>query len=209
MAVPSLPSGFDVAKHVDAGRPDCHLTVGFDRVLGRIPRFLVQIRYQADTDPVRWAELARMDHNDTAPLGHNVYQEGLHVDISRRHGCTAHLDVPHAPLPAERGRTIRRCVDYFRQYAGYFIDVFEGDRSPGQPPTWSDGGEAPPTLMPPNTVYRDMSQEEEPAEDILTVDELTEELADATGSTPEEIERGAEEIEIAPPWEAEATVVDE
>jgi len=51
-----------------------------------------------------------------------------------------------------------------------------------------------------------MSQEP-PAEDALTLEELSEELADATGTTAEEIERGAEELEIAPP--SEADVVDE
>jgi len=59
--------------------------------------------------------------------------------------------------------------------------------------------------MTPNPVDTDMSQED--PEEILTVDELTDVLADATGATPEEIERGAEELEIAPPYEA--TVIDE
>lgn len=51
-----------------------------------------------------------------------------------------------------------------------------------------------------------MSQES-PGEDALTLEELSEELADATETTTEEIEREAEELEIAPP--SEATVVDE
>jgi len=40
-------------------------------------------------------------------------------------------------------------------------------------------------------------------ENALSPEEVTALLAEATGSTPEEIERGAEEIEIAPPEEAE------
>lgn len=43
--------------------------------------------------------------------------------------------------------------------------------------------------------------------DIISVEELTELLADAEGRTREEVERGAAEIEIAPP--EEAAVVDE
>lgn len=47
----------------------------------------------------------------------------------------------------------------------------------------------------------------EPAtEDILTPEELSELLAEATGTSPEEIEEGAN-LEIAPP--EEGTVVDE
>ncbi len=103
MPIPSLPSGYDVAKHVDADRPDCHLTVGFDREEGRIPRFLILLHYQTATDPIRWGELARMDHNETAVLGHDVYDEGLHVDISRRSERTVHIDVPHAPAEPRDG----------------------------------------------------------------------------------------------------------
>ena len=46
-----------------------------------------------------------------------------------------------------------------------------------------------------------MSQES-PVEDALTLEELSEVLAEVEGTTPEEIERGASELEIAPPEEA-------
>ena len=48
---------------------------------------------------------------------------------------------------------------------------------------------------------------EESAEEILSADGLTDVLAEATGTTPEEIKQRAESLEIAPP--SEATVVDE
>ncbi|MEF8802291.1 MAG: hypothetical protein V5A56_14885 [Halolamina sp.] len=51
-----------------------------------------------------------------------------------------------------------------------------------------------------------MSQEA-PVEDALTPEELSKLLAEATGTTPEVIERGAAELEIAPP--EKATVVGE
>lgn len=50
----------------------------------------------------------------------------------------------------------------------------------------------------------DQDDLEDPRE-LLTLEELSEVLADAEGTTPEEIERGAAEIDIAPP--EEATVV--
>jgi hypothetical protein len=52
-----------------------------------------------------------------------------------------------------------------------------------------------------------MSREAPADADIVSDEELTGLLAEAEGRTPEEIERGATEIEIAPP--EEATVVDE
>lgn len=39
--------------------------------------------------------------------------------------------------------------------------------------------------------------------DMVSVEELTELLACVEGTTPEEIERGAEELAIAPPWQAD------
>ena len=62
-------------------------------------------------------------------------------------------------------------------------------------------------LIPSQRVEEDMSREAPADADIVSDEELTGLLAEAEGRTPEEIERGATEIEIAPP--EEATVVDE
>lgn len=206
MTAPTPPSGFDVTKHVQAGRSDCHITLGFDHEEQHIPRFLIQLHYQADTAPVRWEEIARIDHNETSSLGHDVYREGLHVDVSRETGDTVHLQLRHAPLPPNRGVVIRRSAEYLREESGFFVDVYEGRVSPGGPPRWSDGGRSTPMFICRDREGRDMSQES-PAEDALSLEELSATLADATGATPEEIERGGEELEIAPA--AEADVVDE
>lgn len=206
MIAPSLPDGYDVTKHVRTGRSDRHVTVGFDREGTGIPRFLIQLHYQERTAPVRWTAIARMDHNDTAGDGHDVYQEGLHVDVSRREGETVHLQLRHPPLAPDRGGVIRRSAEYLIQEGDYFVDVYEGRIAPGDPPRWSDGGDLSPTFIPLDRVEKGMSQES-PVEDALTLEELSEVLADATGTTAEEIEREAEELEIAPP--SEATVVDE
>ena len=53
-----------------------------------------------------------------------------------------------------------------------------------------------------------MSREPSDA-DMISDEGLTELLADAEGTTPEEIERGAAELEIAPPEEATVVDVDE
>lgn len=207
MRVPPQPAGYDVAKYVSAGRSDCLLTVGFDQQPPHIPRFLIQLHYQTGSDPLQWTTIARMDHNETSAQGHDVYREGLHVDVKRRSGSGVHLRLSHAPLPANRGVVIDRSVDYFRDEGDYFVDVYEERRPPGSPPRWQpDGGESPPTLICANVIEVDMSQEV-PADEILSPEELTELLGDATDTPPEEIGRGAEEIEIAPPWEA--TIVEE
>lgn len=200
MSVPSPPTGYDVSKHVPHGRSDCHLTVGFDRRQGQHPisRFLVMLHYQVSTSPVQWGAIARMDHNDRAALGHDVYSEGLHVDIARRSKQTVQLDVPHATLPSNRGRVIRQCGEYLEHESEYFINVFEEQRPPGTPPQWSDGGDPAHTFISTAPLKEDMCHESPAEEDILTFEELTELLAEVTDSTPEEIERG---FEIAPPEE--------
>lgn len=206
MSAPSLPAGYDETRPVQAGRPDCHITIGFDQQRQHIPRFIVQLHYQTATNPVDWTDIARMDHNETSITGHDVYNEGLHVDIARESKATVHLQVPHSPLPRSRGTVIRRCAEYLAGEASYFIDVYEERRPPGSPPGMPDGGEATRELINENLLSGGMSQES-PVEDALSLEELSEVLAAAEGTTADEIERGAAEIEIAPP--SEATVIDE
>jgi len=209
MSAPSLPTGYDVSKHVPAGRRDCLLTVGFDQHQQHIPRFLVQLHYRVATDPIEWTAIARMDHNETSALGHDVYHEGLHVDVARRSQPTVHLQLAHAPLPVSRGAVIRGCANYLKREAEYFVDIFEERRSPGRPPSWSDGGEPTPTFIRSRRVEGNMSREAPADADMVSDEELTELLADAEGTTPEEIERGAAELDIAPPEEATVVDVDE
>lgn len=205
MNLPSPPAGYDVPKVVTASKSNCVLTVGFDRQPNHIPRFIVQLHYQINTNPIQWDAIARMEHNETAALGHDIYQEGLHVDVARRSQPPVKLHPSHSPLPTSRGQVIRACTDYLDANAGYFIDVYGGDASPGAPPRWPDGGETL-TFIHTCGISGHMSQEP-PAEEPISTDELTDLLADAEGTTPEAIERGAQEIEIAPP--SDADIVDE
>ncbi len=98
-------------------------------------------------------------------------------------------------------------MDYFEEEADYFIDVYEERRDPRNPPWWSDGGDSAPMLINSEALGTSMSGEASASEEVLSVDEATELLADATDSTPEEISEGAEEIDIRTP--EEATLVDE
>lgn len=203
MSIPSLPTGYDVSKYVLLGRPDRLVTIGFDRERSHILRFLVQLRYRVSLDPLAWKGIAWMDHNETSEAGHDIYHEGLHVDIERRTSPTVHLVVPHEPLPQNRGIVVRGCAKYFAREGGYFVEVYEERQRPGSPPRWSpDGGGTEDTFIRPTSVEDGMS-EEPPVEDALTPWELSELLAEVTGTTPEAIERGAAELQIGPPWEGE------
>jgi hypothetical protein len=58
-------------------------------------------------------------------------------------------------------------------------------------------------------VEENMSREAPADADMVSDEELTKLLADAEGTTPEEIERGAAKFDIAPPEEATVIDVDE
>ncbi|WP_436908752.1 DUF7718 family protein [Halosimplex marinum] len=139
MSGPLVPDGYDVSKSVAAGRDDCRITVGFDKDHYHIPRFLVRLHYLTSRSPLSWQEIARFDHNETAQLGHDVYTEGLHIDVYERSGGSVTIRPRHGPLPENRGVVVRNCAEYLNREAAYFIDVFEGDIAPGGPPPWPDG----------------------------------------------------------------------
>lgn len=208
MSVPSHPSGYDVTKDVPTSRIDCHITVGFDRQGTHLPRFLVCLHHTTSFSPVQWTSIARADHNETGASGHDIYREGLHIDVSKAAGDEVKLYPSQTPLPTNRGKVIRACVEYFDREAGYFVDVYNGSVSPANPPGWPDGGEheRPRKLIRPKHILRGMRPEPR-GEETVSKEELNEVLAEATGTSAEEIEAAAEEIEIGPPEEAD--VVDE
>jgi len=202
MTVPPLPEGYDHTKYVPVDRMDLVVTVGFDREGTYIPRFLVQLYYRIQVGPAQWISIARMDHNETANTGHNIYTEDLHVDIRHQPTEGAHLKISHEQLDENRGAVIRQCVTYLSTEAEYFIEVYTGERDPDSPPSWSDGG---PTrnLISPDPQEAGMSQDPAfPEEDVASLRELTKLLAEATDTSPEELERRAAEMEFPPPHEA-------
>jgi len=81
-----------------------------------------------------------MDHNQNSLTGHDIYREGLHIDIDRRTAPPVHLKIQHRPLPEEAGKVVRGCVEYVRKEAEYIIGVFEGDISPPPAPRWESEG---------------------------------------------------------------------
>lgn len=207
---PSLePSDYDTSKTVSAGRSDCCITVGFDQQQTHIPRFLVQLHYINRPDTRQWTVIARFDHNETSAQGHDIYQEGLHIDVRRPNGSMTKVRPRHGGLNHNRGAVIRACVEYLADEAQYFIDVYNGDISPGAPRRWPDGGSNPArnviSLEPRRSSRANMATDSEASgpDEPLSHDELSEVLAEATGTTPEEIEREAEAIEIEPPEDAE------
>lgn len=135
--VAPLPSGYDESRRVAKGRGDCQVTFGFDRDGTDIPRFLVQLSYATSMYPTwDWIDIARFDHNETAPTGHDIYSEGIHIDVRTPSRRYVTLRPSHDPIPPDKGIVIRWCIDYFEAHSQYFIDVFEGQTTPTNAPGW-------------------------------------------------------------------------
>lgn len=131
-----LPSGFDVAKPVTCPGSDCQITVGFDVDRRHIPRFVVRLHYTTSYFPLNWTTIGRFDHNEAPMKGHNIYNQGLHIDVKPNGGNMVKVYPRHGPIPQSRGRVIRACSDYFQANYQYFIDVYDGTHPPARPPQW-------------------------------------------------------------------------
>lgn len=137
---PDPPNGYDRPFGFDIQPDDCYITVGFDKQRNDIPRFLVQLHYQQESD--QWTDIARFDHDETDPEGHDVYNEGLHVDVRRPTGREVTLEPSHPPLPADRGVVLRGCTEYLESEVQFFVGVFTGSLGPSDPPRWSPDTES-------------------------------------------------------------------
>lgn len=203
---PPSPRGYDTADWADISHPDCIITFGFDTRGGRMVRFVVRLHYQISNDPVNWDVIARLDHNETPNSGHDLYQEGLHIDVKGPSGRFTKYRPKHSPLPPNTGALFQLCFNYLKRETQSLIDIYNGNSSAG-PPKAPDGGlpprdHIPNRLMTRHIIYPDMSREPSP-EDPLSHEEVTELVAEATGTTAEEIARQAEEVEVGPIEEAE------
>jgi len=138
-----LPEGYDRSFALDCdGHGDCILTVGIDKRQGTVTRFVVRLHLRAPgvTDP--YTVISRFDHNGlSGPDGHDIYDEGLHVDVTTPAG-TEKASPQHTPLPPDCGKVIQACIDYYHTHANYFVNAFRGATHvnlPDDVPDWVGG----------------------------------------------------------------------
>ncbi len=82
-------------------------------------RFLVQLEYWLDGE---WLEDVRFDHNPNTGFGHDITEDGLHMDIYRDdQKYRMKDDFP----PVELNRAPRYCTTYIREHADRLIRRFE------------------------------------------------------------------------------------
>lgn len=64
--------------------PRLRIRTEFAKHRGDVTRFVVQLEYNARPDVLEaddWRQVARFDHDPAAPNGHDVTEEGLHMDV--------------------------------------------------------------------------------------------------------------------------------
>jgi len=94
---------------------------------GLITAFNYQLEYDIQATPSaqhnpEWKTVARFDHNVDPNQGHDIREEGLHLDIYRdgeKYRVRRHF--PYVPLE----RAPRFCVVFFQQNADNLLQQFE------------------------------------------------------------------------------------
>ncbi|GAA0716848.1 hypothetical protein J2744_000708 [Halorubrum trapanicum] len=114
--------------------PHARLRVDIDKTAGVPTRFVVQLERRVDGS---WRQVVRFDHESENPMGHDITDEGLHMDVYRDGEKVRvkddfpPVDLTHAP---------RYCIAYIERHAGVLLRRFERWHDLSQEPS---GGTSP------------------------------------------------------------------
>lgn len=136
----AAPVGFvpeyDREYPVDCDHPQCHIYVRLAKDRGRLRRFAIQLQKYQELTP-KWETIAQFDHDPGADMGHDVFSEGLHIDLYLEYASDMKVYPSHPPLrDFSPGAVVRRCVDYFKEHDEWFLNVHRGLVAPDDPPHW-------------------------------------------------------------------------
>lgn len=96
---------YDVEYPKPIGIPGARLRLGHSRDHGEVTAFVVQLEYHLENDGTageagQWVEVVRSDHDSTGAGGHDVRQEGVHLDVYHS-GEKDHTEQLTGPLPTD------------------------------------------------------------------------------------------------------------
>lgn len=130
--VPRYEREFSVAGN----HRDCRIFVRMSKARGAVSRFAVQLQQYSEVWG-KWGTIAQFDHDPNSVSGHDVFAEGLHVDLYLQYASDMKIYPDHPPLrDFTVGGIIRACIDYFREHDSWFVKVCRGTNSPTEPPDW-------------------------------------------------------------------------
>jgi hypothetical protein len=93
--------------------------LGYSHDLGEVTRFVVQLEYLYEGE---WAPVVRYDHGPGSDHGHDVSEEGLHIDVYRDGGKYREEYVA-PPMPA--GVALDFAEDHLSENVQRFTRRFE------------------------------------------------------------------------------------
>lgn len=112
------PRDYD-REYTDQRTPNVRVRLGYSHEKGAISRFVVQLEYRHDGE---WFEVVRYDHDPASEHGHDVEEEGLHIDIYRD-GEKHRTEYIAPPMPA--GVALDRAEDHLTKNFEAFVRRFE------------------------------------------------------------------------------------
>ena len=71
---------YEVTPPPDRLADRAQLRTAFSTNRGIVTKFVIQLEYWLEGD---WREVVRYDHDQNAPGGHHITEEGLHRDVYR------------------------------------------------------------------------------------------------------------------------------
>lgn len=109
--------------------------VRFDKPGKHVTRFAVQLQRQVDPVQNTYKTFAQIDHEPRTPQGHDLYQEGVHVDIYHIDGSTSKIHpTTTSSLPGLPIVLMHACKDYLTTHHLYFIQAARNQIQPSSPP---------------------------------------------------------------------------
>lgn len=119
--------------------PGVRCAVRFDKPRKSVTRFIVQLQRLIGVAENHWKTFAQIDHEPRNPGGHDLYSEGLHVDIYHTDGTISTIQsIPTAQsLPRPTIVLLHRCKDYLCDYVDYFRQVAKNQTPLNSPPKFS------------------------------------------------------------------------
>ena len=115
-----------VDKHVGVDWSCLQLHIYIDTVRGEVEEFFVSLEYNlqyAVMQPDDWCEIARFDHNPSSPAGHDITQEGLHLDLLNMDGSKHRVKTAFPAMPANHAP--KYCREFFERRGEAIAEHFE------------------------------------------------------------------------------------
>lgn len=112
------PQDYD-REYTDPLSDVTRVRLGYSHDRGEVTRFVVQLEYYVESE---WREVVRYDHAPASEFGHDVTEDGLHIDVYRD-GKQYRTEYVAPPMPA--GLALDRAEDHLSNNLEGFTSRFE------------------------------------------------------------------------------------